>query len=352
MRRMNYVLLCGWYFVLLTAALASAFYPANANPQKTCLVPAKNQTIQQAIYDPTCDIVHISAGIHQVNLDVDRQVIIEGEGTAETILDGSNSNEVIAVFSRGTTTGNATIRNLTIQNGRDTVSGGGIVNEAIISVSDVRIINNHGRTGAGILNFGTATLNRVEISGNTASGNGGGVHSNSGGMMTLTNVTISGNAAMGGSGISSSGPVILINSTIYSNTDQSDFATISNYGTITTTHSIVGGGNAINCGGSGAIVSQGHNLADDTSCNMTGNQDQQNKPVGLKPLADNGGPTWTHALLSTSPALDAGDNAICPKTDQRGVDRPSTLSNGKTAVCDIGAFEATPYKIYLPLVVR
>ncbi len=47
------------------------------------------------------------------------------------------------------------------------------------------------------------------------------------------------------------------------------------------------------------------------------------------PLADNGGPTWTHALLAGSPAVDAGDDAACPATDQRGVAR----SQG--AHCDV-----------------
>jgi hypothetical protein len=51
----------------------------------------------------------------------------------------------------------------------------------------------------------------------------------------------------------------------------------------------------------------------------------------LAPLADNGGPTQTMALLAVSPALDAGNN--CPPTDQRGLPRPQGPG------CDIGAFE-------------
>jgi hypothetical protein len=53
----------------------------------------------------------------------------------------------------------------------------------------------------------------------------------------------------------------------------------------------------------------------------------------LQRLASNGGPTLTHALSPNSPAIDAGDNAQCPDTDQRGVPRP--VGSG----CDIGAFE-------------
>jgi hypothetical protein len=60
--------------------------------------------------------------------------------------------------------------------------------------------------------------------------------------------------------------------------------------------------------------------------------------AGIGPLADNGGPTQTQALLPGSPAIDAGspskgngNPAACERTDQRGVPRK--------ARCDIGAFE-------------
>jgi len=53
----------------------------------------------------------------------------------------------------------------------------------------------------------------------------------------------------------------------------------------------------------------------------------------LGPLADNGGPTLTMALLPGSPAIDAGDTSLAPATDQRGFPRPAGLA------ADIGAFE-------------
>jgi len=64
----------------------------------------------------------------------------------------------------------------------------------------------------------------------------------------------------------------------------------------------------------------------------------------LGPLADNGGPTQTMALLAVSDAIDAGDDGTCESLDQRGVSRPIG------AHCDIGAFELEhPYSLYLPL---
>jgi len=62
----------------------------------------------------------------------------------------------------------------------------------------------------------------------------------------------------------------------------------------------------------------------------------------LGPLADNGGATWTHALLPDSPAIDAVSVVSCTlPTDQRGVPRPIVQTSPETP-CDIGAFEWQP----------
>src|SRR5439155_22233245 len=90
----------------------------------------------------------------------------------------------------------------------------------------------------------------------------------------------------------------------------------------------------------GSITSAGHNLSSDGSCGLAGAGDLQKVDPKLGELADNGGPTQTHALLAGSPAIDAGDNASCPGTDQRGTARPVDGNSDGVAVCDIGAFEA------------
>jgi uncharacterized repeat protein (TIGR01451 family) len=84
-----------------------------------------------------------------------------------------------------------------------------------------------------------------------------------------------------------------------------------------------------------ALTSRGHNISSDGSLASSFTQpgDLNNTDPKIGPLADNGGPTFTHALLAGSPALDAAQGSGAPATDQRGVARP------QGAGFDIGAFE-------------
>jgi len=80
-----------------------------------------------------------------------------------------------------------------------------------------------------------------------------------------------------------------------------------------------------------SFVSGSNNIIEDGSpnCGATLTADPK-----LGPLANNGGPTQTMALLADSPAIDAGNDGSCTTTDQRGVTRP------QGSHCDIGAYEA------------
>lgn len=85
--------------------------------------------------------------------------------------------------------------------------------------------------------------------------------------------------------------------------------------------------------GGGGLIDLGHNLSSDATCAFTNTSSLNSTDPRLGPLADNGGPTPSMALLLGSPAIDAGDTAAAPAVDQRGVPRPV----GPAA--DIGAFE-------------
>jgi len=86
-----------------------------------------------------------------------------------------------------------------------------------------------------------------------------------------------------------------------------------------------------NC--SGRISDAGNNLSSDTTPAFQQRTSMTNVDPRLGPLADNGGPTLTMALLPGSPAIDAGASWAAPPTDQRGFPRPI----GPTT--DLGAFE-------------
>ena len=90
----------------------------------------------------------------------------------------------------------------------------------------------------------------------------------------------------------------------------------------------------------GTFLSQGHNLSSDNGSQfLTSPGDLTNTNPLLGPLQDNGGPTFTMALLPGSPAIDRGGNDFAPFTDQRGVRLPRDGDGDGRPVVDIGAFE-------------
>ncbi|MFN0109640.1 MAG: FG-GAP-like repeat-containing protein [Blastocatellia bacterium] len=202
--------------------------------------------------------------------------------------------------------------------------------------------------GGGIsYDSGQMTITGSTISGNIAHQTGGGVAATSTALgLTMTNCTISGNTAFGtqrGGGIyHSSGlanaNLILTNCTIANNTGSvAGGGGIHNNGagaTVTYKNTLVAnntGPNFVNVGGT--LTSQGNNLSSDGTGNLIAAGDKPNTDPKLGPLANNGGPTQTQALLCNSPAIDAGTSSGAPTTDQRGIARP------QFAAFDIGAFE-------------
>jgi len=86
----------------------------------------------------------------------------------------------------------------------------------------------------------------------------------------------------------------------------------------------------------GRVNDGGHNICSDGSAGFTSPTSRNAIDPMLGPLGDNGGSSPTKPLVPGSPAIDEGDNATCPVTDQRGVARPYGPA------CDIGAFEWVP----------
>jgi len=233
----------------------------------------------------------------------------------------------------------ATITGLTITGGKaGSGGGGGVRNEGDLTLERVAVNNN----AAGGIFGDESTLNITNstVSGNSST-NAGGVYQQGPGTAKITNSTISGNQATninGGVAAVNGALMSILNSTIDSNTSSRPgggiFAADSDT-TVVVKNTIATGNTLGNCDTqvSGIIISQGNNISSDDTCDFAQPTDQQDINPRLGSLANNGGPTDTRALLSGSPAIDAGANAGCPATDQRVVRRPEGLR------CDIGAFE-------------
>jgi hypothetical protein len=234
--------------------------------------------------------------------------------------------------------------------------GGGINNSDTLTVSNSTLSGNSATYGGGIENGGTLTINNSTLSGNSAYLAGGGIYNAYLSTLTVSNSTLSGNSASNaGGGIDwLAGPVTLTNVTLTANraTSYGGGLYVENVSSLppvlhntliagnfrgssgTTPDDVVG---SLNSGGDDNLIGDGTGmigLSNGVNGNLVGSAANPIDPL-LGSLADNGGPTLTHALLSGSPAIDAGNNAYATDWDQRG---PGfrRIVNG---TIDIGAFE-------------
>ncbi len=291
------------------------------------------------------------------DLDIYGDVTLTGAGAGSTVIDGGGLDRVAEL--RGAVTlqdlrirnggnvrygggisvtgsGTATVSRCVVENNGATDGGGGLVvgEGGVLTVVDTAVSGNSARYGAGIHNYvGEVTLERSTVSGNTATQQGGGIN-NQGGTLTVVNGTISGNQGglTGGGLMNYAGATATLTHVTVAGNAASVGAGIDNdasqgAGTVTLVNSLVAdssGGS--DCANAGQLVVTA-SLDTDGSCGDATTAD----PL-LAALADNGGPTWTHALAAGSPTIDAGDAAACPATDQRGFPRDD-------GACDLGAVE-------------
>ena len=326
------------------------------------------------------------------DLDVLDTVTITGAGVGRTVLDAGGIDRALDVLGV-----EATISGLTVRGGNTTPDGGGIRTAGMLALLGVDVVGNQAAMAGGGISVNTAggilEATNVTVRENAASSGGGGINAfdgqvsldgvtlskntadmvgggmlNEGGTAQLTNVTFSGNAADedgGGLRTISGGTSTLNNVTVTGNTADADGSSSGNGGGIVTrdggmievANSIVAGntdvsGEAPDCSQGvvvgpelpGIITSGGFNIiGDGTGCGFVSASGDRVGTAGaaidprLGPLADNGGPTQTHALLKGSPALDTGNPAApgsggsaCAAGDQRGAPRKA---------CDVGAYE-------------
>lgn len=259
--------------------------------------------------------------------------------------------------------GAALISNSTIDGNRATDCGGLLVASSSAGISHSTISGNEALDGegGGICSAGALFLTNSTISGNTSVDDGGGIivafSGGSSGLKGAYNVTIALNDSGGSGGgiaglVSPQGggdpfPIRVFNSIIARNT------------------AAVAGNDCANgnypSGGFNLIGQIGPNdnctdFVDGVNGDQVGTDTAPIDPL-IGPLADNGGPTQTHALLVGSPAIDRGNPDGCEAVDvasfldsdiatfneltddQRGEIRPVAVLDPNVPICDIGAYE-------------
>ncbi len=237
-------------------------------------------------------------------------------------------------------------------------NSGGIVNSGTLTITDSTVSGNSAQYSfGGINNSGVLTISGSTLDGNVAGGAGGGI--SNAGTLSMTDSTVSDNSAQSGyfgrtfipgvgGGIWNSGTATIADCTLSGNTAVDDGGGVYLGGSSTAaiaSLTVIGslfanptGGNLVDAGYS-EFVSQGHNLFSDIPAVALNPTDLVDTNPLLGPLADNGGPTLTCALLPGSPALDAGVAVPGVTTDQRGV--PRTQGSAP----DIGAFESRGFTL-------
>jgi hypothetical protein len=338
------------------ACLIAAINDANANGQKNTI------RLEAGTYTLTA----VDNNIEGANglPSVTSALTITGKGATRTVIERAAGAPEFRLLHIDTG-GNLRCNGLTLQGGDaefDSIGGSGILNRGALTVTQSILANNgvnsvSGGGGAIRSDGGTVTLATSTLIGNGGSGlrnyngtvvitestivrnggrEGGGIANLLfNGTVAITNSTIARNSAFpfGGGGIENSGTVIITNSTIAANS-AGDFGG-GIHGQAYLQNTILAGNTArlgADCIG-GPVTSLGSNLIGDlTGCTITLYPSDLTGDPGLDAFIDSDRPGKGHfPLLPTSQAIDAGNDAVCPRRDQ--------LGQRRMGPCDIGAIE-------------
>ncbi|HET6771285.1 MAG TPA: choice-of-anchor Q domain-containing protein [Actinomycetota bacterium] len=366
------LLVAGFLALASTPSFGAAFLVTRTDDPTPDVCAPSDCSLREAIItanaQPGPDTVALPAGIFTLSippngppddeegdLDISGEITVAGAGAQQTVIDGGDVDRVLEVSGVS-----VVISDVTIRNGQTTSGGGGISVAGVATFNRVAVMDNNAITGSSggggiVVSGGTASVTVTEsaLTSNATSdpnGSGGALLALNGASATLTNVTVSGNAAYaGGGGVYHQGPgtTSLVNVTVTGNTADADNGDLpgsgggvnweAGSGPLMVMNTIVGGnlGPSSDPDCSGTVTSQGNNLIQSVTSGCavtTTTSDITGQDPKLGPLADNGGPTMTHALLSGSPAIDAGGPGG-PATDQRGVPRNPDIGAYELAFC-------------------
>jgi CSLREA domain-containing protein len=269
-------------------------------------------------------------------------------GARTTVIDAGGRSRVVQV-APGTS---AVLAGVTIRGGNAPTGGGAAIPDgAQLNLYDTILDGNTAQRGGAVSNAGDAAIFYSTLSGNRASGAGGGLSVEPTGNTAVFQSTLAGNSAgSNGGGVVSGGSLQIQNATIAGNSAAAGGGLYQESTTSASTamwSSILADDAGGACGGSIAGIPRStwsHNLADDGSCQFASPSEGTQGNPNLGPLRNNGGPTDTRALAAGSPAINSGDPNLCSSSS---IDQRHATVVG---ACDIGAFEfgATPPQVQLP----
>jgi hypothetical protein len=371
-RRRTFVLVL---FVLPCVAAIALFAMSGASSAVTAIVPTRfddpapdgclptdcslREAVIAAEASADASLIELQAGVYKLtraasasepetltagaqnrrvgDLDIDETTTIAGKGAGRTFIDATMIDRVFDLKATGCAAGTPCvwISDLTLANGSAQAGnfghthGGAVHNHGRAQLTQVGITNSVASTGAGITNAGAVGTIQPAAD------------------ILLVNVTLAVNAAQGqGGGLENGGTANLFNVTLSENNSVSDTGNALFGGATATTrltNTLLSGNLGPNC--SGTMTSNGHNLANDATCGLTGTGDlPSNAGANLQPESvtiDASTYKWIYALGPASTAIDTGDStpANCPSNDERGAARPQDGNASGTAECDIGAYE-------------
>jgi hypothetical protein len=331
------------------ACLIDAINQANANGKANRITLRRGTYSMTAANNPGNGLPVITSAL-----------TITGQGAETTIIErtatiGESPFRILTVGAAGT----LTLQRLTLRGGGSGI-GAGINNSGTLTLIDCILTHNFAVfAGGGLFNDGgTVTITHTTFDGNGSTVQTGGLFNSGGtvtianstfahngtdgtgaienhGTMTMTNTTVAGNNGgfVGTGGIVNFGFAVLQSTTVADNRGGGFGRTggISNGGTLILQNTIIANneGDPTDC--RGVITSLGNNLiGDPTGCDITLEPTDLTGDPGLGTFTDNGSPGNGHfPLLSTSQAIDAGNNAVCFRRDQ--------LGKRRVGPCDIGA---------------
>ncbi|MCS0500676.1 choice-of-anchor Q domain-containing protein [Protaetiibacter mangrovi] len=379
MRRVRSVLaVCATLALAGGGAVAAAAPAQAATFEVTNLADSGAGSLRQAILDanatPGADVVTFASGLTgeialtSGTITVTDATTLDGPGASQLTVAGDGTGSVFAVtspaqvvFSGVTITGgggagsnsggvyvnnggaDVTIRDTILTGNTGTYGGGASAYSGLLRIEDTRIFGNTATaSGGGVATASSTVLERVEISGNTAPNSGGGIFLNSG-TLVIGDSTISGDSAPVGGGIYrfTAGATLTVSGSTIVGNDSTDGTAggISGPGSSTISGSVISGNANSDIAGSFAVS---WSLIGDVpgGVNDLGGNLLDVDPL-LGPLADNGGPTWTHLPLASSPVIDAGDPSITSSAavDQRGEPRVARSTAAGPERIDLGAVE-------------